>query len=197
MSVLTLAGVPVALSHAASPAPIETGAAKTDAATCPPLLNHSFDRLQDEKTQSLCQYAGKVLLVVNTASYCGFTGQYAGLEALYARYQGQGLVVLGFPSNDFEQERGNNQQIADFCENTYGVKFPMFAKSRVAGTQASTFYRELAAQSGQAPRWNFYKYLIGRDGRVVGHFASLTAPDSPLLMRALEQQLAAPRGSTK
>ncbi len=98
------------------------------AASCPALLQHSFPRLQDEKPQSLCQYSGKVLLVVNTASYCGFTGQYEGLEQLHARYRDRGLVVLGFPSNDFAQETGCNQQIAEFCSNTYGVKFPMFAK---------------------------------------------------------------------
>ena len=173
----------------AAPSAGQAAPAAVFPASCPALLRHSFDRLQDEKPQSLCQYAGKVLLVVNTASYCGFTGQYAGLEALYARYRDRGLVVLGFPSNDFAQEGGNNGQIADFCENTYGVKFPMFAKSSVAGEQASPFFRELAAQTGQAPRWNFYKYLIGRDGRAVDHFASMTAPDSPRLVRAVEQQL--------
>ncbi|MGP1681603.1 MAG: glutathione peroxidase [Giesbergeria sp.] len=194
----SLAGVwlgllPSVASHAAAPTP---GPAVTTAAavpaSCPPLLRHSFDRLQDEKPQSLCQYAGKVLLVVNTASYCGFTGQYAGLEALYARLRDRGLVVLGFPSNDFAQEGGDNTQIADFCENTYGVKFPMFAKSSVAGAQASPFYRELAAQTGQAPRWNFTKYLVARDGRVVAHFASLTGPDSTPLVGAIEEELAKP-----
>ena len=192
---LAIAGLALGLltsasCRAATPEP-EQGAATT-AASCPSLLRHSFDRLLDEKPQSLCQYAGKVLLVVNTASYCGFTGQYAGLESLYAHYRKRGLVVLGFPSNDFAQESGNNQQIADFCENTYGVKFPMFSKSNVSGKQATPFYRELAAQAGQAPSWNFYKYLIGRDGRVVEHFASLTGPDNPRLLRALEQQLATP-----
>jgi glutathione peroxidase len=184
-----LAGVS---SPAATPAPSQAVAATETPASCPPLLRHSFNRLQDEKPQALCQYAGKVLLVVNTASYCGFTGQYAGLEDLYARYRDQGLVVLGFPSNDFAQESGDNRQIADFCENTYGVKFPMFAKSSVAGAQASPFYRELAAQSGQPPRWNFYKYLIGRDGRVVDAFASMTGPDNARLVRSLERQLATP-----
>lgn len=184
-----LAGVS---SPAATPAPSQAVAATETPASCPPLLRHSFNRLQDEKPQALCQYAGKVLLVVNTASYCGFTGQYAGLEDLYARYRDRGLVVLGFPSNDFAQESGDNQQIADFCENTYGVKFPMFAKSSVAGAQASPFYRELAAQSGQPPRWNFYKYLIGRDGRVVDAFASMTGPDNARLVRSLERQLATP-----
>jgi hypothetical protein len=92
---------------------------------CPALLNHKFNRLQDDSPQNLCQYSGKVVLVVNTASYCGFTSQYEGLEKLYASYKDKGLVVLGFPSNDFSQEPGNNKEIADFCYNTYGVKFPI------------------------------------------------------------------------
>lgn len=162
------------------------------AASCPALLQHSFPRLQDEKPQSLCQYSGKVLLVVNTASYCGFTGQYEGLEQLHARYRDRGLVVLGFPSNDFAQETGSNQQIAEFCSNTYGVKFPMFAKSSVAGAQASPFFRQLADATGQKPRWNFYKYLIGRDGKPVASYSSMTGPDSQALRREIERQLALP-----
>ena len=159
---------------------------------CPVLLQHSFLRLQDEKPQSLCQYRGKVLLVVNTASYCGFTGQYKELEALHARYQSKGLVVLGFPSNDFSQESGSNKEIAAFCENTFGVRFPMFSKSSVKGPQANAFYQQLAQQTGQAPRWNFHKYLIGRDGTVVDNYSSLTSPDSRSVVRAIEQQLARP-----
>ena len=162
------------------------------AASCPALLQHSFPRLQDEKPQSLCQYSGKVLLVVNTASYCGFTGQYEGLEQLHARYRDKGLVVLGFPSNDFAQESGNNQQIAEFCSNTYGVKFPMFAKSSVVGAQASPFFRQLAEATGQKPRWNFYKYLIGRDGKPVASYSSMTSPDSKGLLREVERLLAQP-----
>lgn len=159
---------------------------------CPALLQHTFLRLQDEKPQSLCQYRGKVLLVVNTASYCGFTGQYKELETLHERYQDKGLVVLGFPSNDFSQESGSNKEIAAFCENTFGVRFPMFAKSSVTGPQANALYQQLARQAGQAPRWNFHKYLIGRDGTVVDNFASLTSPDSRSVVRAIEQQLARP-----
>ena len=157
---------------------------------CPATLQHSFPRLQDEKPQSLCQYAGKVLLVVNTASYCGFTPQYQGLEALYAKYRDRGLVVLGFPSNDFSQEPGANTQIADFCENTFGVKFPMFGKTSVTGAQAAPFYRQLAQQSGTKPRWNFHKYLLGRDGRVAASFASQVEPDDANFVRAIENQLA-------
>lgn len=108
---------------------------------CPEVLKHSFNRLQDEAPQNLCQYKGKVALVVNTASYCGFTKQYEGLEALYAKYQQRGFVVLGFPSNDFgQQEPGTSKEIADFCYNTYGVKFPMFAKSSVKGENVNPFY---------------------------------------------------------
>jgi glutathione peroxidase len=158
---------------------------------CRATLNHTFARLQDEKPQSLCQYAGKVVLVVNTASYCGFTPQYQGLEALYGKYRERGLVVLGFPSNDFEQESGDNKQIADFCANTYGVKFPMFAKSSVRGAQANVLYRQLAQATGRQPLWNFHKYLIGRNGAVVTSYTSLTTPDSPALVGEIEKQLAA------
>ena len=162
-----------------------------DAPACPATLQHTFPRLQDEKPQSLCQYSGKVVLVVNTASFCGFTGQYKGLEVLYARYKDKGLVVLGFPSNDFSQESGSNQQIAEFCENTFGVKFPMFAKSSVKGAEASPLFRQLTELSGTAPRWNFHKYLLGRDGKLVDKYSSLTGPDNKGLVRAIEKQLAA------
>jgi glutathione peroxidase len=157
---------------------------------CPALLQHTFPRLQDEKPQSLCQYTGKVLLVVNTASYCGFTPQYEGLEQLHAKYKDQGLVVLGFPSNDFAQEKGSNKEIAEFCENTFGVKFPMFGMSSVRGGDANPLYRQLSAEAGRQPLWNFHKYLIGRDGKVVANYGSTTRPDDPALVRALERQLA-------
>lgn len=159
-------------------------------ASCPAILQHRFDRLQDEKPQDLCQYAGQVVLVVNTASYCGFTQQYKGLEELYRRYRDRGLVVLGFPSNDFgQQEPGSNQQIAEFCENTFGVQFPMFAKSHVRGPQANALFRQLAERTGTTPKWNFYKYLISHDGRTVLAYNSLTAPDSGSLRRDIERLL--------
>jgi glutathione peroxidase len=163
--------------------------ADAPASACPATLNHTFARLQDEKPQSLCQYAGRVLLVVNTASYCGFTPQYKGLEALYDKYKGRGLVVLGFPSNDFRQEKGSNREIAEFCESTFGVKFPMFAASHVRGSEANPLFQQLAAQSGTTVKWNFYKYLIGRDGSVVAAYSSMTAPDDAALVRAIEKQL--------
>ncbi|MFM7026709.1 MAG: glutathione peroxidase [Limnohabitans sp.] len=164
-------------------------AATTPAAACPPLLNHTVLRLQDEKPQSLCQYAGKVVLAVNTASFCGFTRQYKGLEALHQKYQAEGLVVLGFPSNDFAQEKGSNKEIADFCENTFGVKFPMFAASSVRGDQANPFFKQLISQGATPPRWNFYKYLIGRDGKLIDSYSSMTEPDSRSLLNAIEKSL--------
>jgi glutathione peroxidase len=167
------------------------GASAAGSANCPALLNHTFERLQDEKPQSLCQYAGKVVLVVNTASFCGFTSQYKGLEALNTRYKDQGLVVLGFPSNDFSQESGSNQQIADFCESTFGVKFPMFTKTQVTGENAAPLFKQLTAQTGQKPRWNFHKYLIGRDGKVIDQYSSMTGPDSKTLVSAIEKSLKA------
>ena len=161
------------------------------AADCPGTLNHTLLRLQDEKPQSLCQYAGKVVLAVNTASYCGFTRQYKGLEALHEKYKGEGLVVLGFPSNDFAQEKGSNKEIADFCENTFGVKFPMFAASSVKGDKANPFFKQLIADGGSVPKWNFYKYLIGRDGKLIDSYNSLTEPDSRTLTVAIEKSLKA------
>lgn len=165
--------------------------AAAPAAACLSTLNHTLLRLQDEKPQSLCQYAGKVVLAVNTASYCGFTKQYKGLEALHQKYQAEGLVVLGFPSNDFAQEKGSNKEIADFCESTFGVKFPMFAASSVRGEQANPFFRHLIAQGAPSPKWNFYKYLIGRDGNLVESYSSMTDPDSRSLTSAIEKSLKA------
>jgi glutathione peroxidase len=191
-STLTLfAALPAVLlapTARAQPAP----AAVAAAAACPALLQHTFPRLQDDKPQALCQYAGKVLLVVNTASFCGFTPQYEGLEALHARYSAQGLVVLGFPSNDFgQQEPGDGKQIAEFCFNTYGVKFPMFAKSVVKGPQRNALYADLLQATGQAPAWNFHKYLVDRRGKVLASYDSKVTPDSAPLLAALEKALAA------
>lgn len=165
-------------------------AAAAAATACPALLQHRFDRLQDEKPQSLCQYSGQVVLVVNTASFCGFTSQYEGLEALYAKYKSQGLVVVGFPANDFgRQEPGNNQAIADFCENTFGVKFPMFSKTSVVGREANPLYKQLAAKTGETPQWNFHKYLIGRDGQTVRSYPSSLDPKNPSFVRDIERFL--------
>lgn len=160
------------------------------AQACPALLNHTFARLQDESPQPLCQFEGQVLLVVNTASYCGFTPQYEGLEKLHAQYAARGLTVLGFPSADFgNQEKANNKEIADFCYNTYGVKFPMFAKSSVVGASANPFFAALAKSTGQPPKWNFHKYLIDRDGKVIATFPSSVDPLDKRLTSEIERLL--------
>ena len=160
-------------------------------AACPALLHHTLPRLQDEKPQPLCQYAGKVLLVVNTASYCGFTRQYEGLEALNAMYAAQGLVVMGFPSNDFRQEDADQKKIADLCFNTFGVRFPMFTPVSVRGGGAHPLFAALTRATGQAPSWNFNKYLVGRDGQPIAHFGSTIAPMGATLVGAVEKALAA------
>jgi glutathione peroxidase len=165
------------------PAPVPS------AAECPSVLRYTVDRLQDEKPQNLCQYAGQVVLVVNTASFCGFTPQYKSLEALYDKYKGKGLVVLGFPSNDFAQEPANNQKIADFCENTYGVKFPMFSKTTVRGSDASPLFKQLTQITDTSPKWNFYKYLISRDGKQVKSFNSNTDPMDKAFLAEVEKLL--------
>ncbi len=165
--------------------------AETPKAACPAVLQHTAERLQDEKPQYLCQYAGKVVLVVNTASFCGFTPQYKSLEELHARYKDKGLVVLGFPSNDFSQEPDNNKKIADFCENTYGVKFPMFSKTTVRGSEASPLFKQLTKLTDTAPKWNFYKYLISRDGQKVQSFNSTTDPLSKGFLSEVDKLVAA------
>lgn len=160
------------------------------AGACPAILKHQFNRLQDEAPQNLCQYAGKVTLIVNTASYCGFTSQYQGLEALYAKYAAKGLVVLGFPSNDFgKQEPGSSKEIADFCYNTYGVKFPMFSKSVVSGSKPNPLYVELAKATGKTPEWNFHKYLVDRSGKVIASFPSDLGPESAAIVGSIEAAL--------
>jgi len=183
-----------ALGLSASPAVLAQAAASASATpgACPALLQHTLTRLQDDAPQSLCQYAGKVLLVVNTASHCGYTPQYQGLEALYARYAAQGLVVLGLPSNDFgAQEPGDAKAIAETCFNVYGVRFPMFNKITVAGPNAHPLYAALVKAGAQAPKWNFHKVLVDRQGRVVASFASDIEPRDRRLASAVEKQLAA------
>ena len=158
---------------------------------CPALLNYTFNRLQTGKPESLCQFRGKVLLIVNTASYCGYTHQYEGLEALYRRYKSRGLVVVGFPSNDFGgQEPGSNQEIAEFCRLTYGVEFPMFEKSSVSSLKANPLYATLLGRTGKAPQWNFHKYLVDRNGNRVERFETKIEPDDRALVTALEKLLA-------
>ncbi|HET6718946.1 MAG TPA: glutathione peroxidase [Rhodocyclaceae bacterium] len=167
-------------------------AAQAASESCPPLLQQNVKTLLDEKPVSLCDYRGQVVLVVNTASFCGFTPQYKGLEALYRRYKDQGLVVLGFPSNDFgAQEPGSAKQIKEFCDSTYNVKFPMFAKTVVSGNAASPFYKALSQKTGSAPGWNFHKYLIDRQGQQVFSYGSRTEPEDRRLVAQIETLLKA------
>ena len=155
-------------------------------AACPTLLDRKMQTL-DERTQSLCDYAGKVVLVVNTASQCGYTPQYDGLEALYRKYRERGLVVLGFPMNDFGgQEPGTNKEISQFCVNEYAIDFPMFAKSDL---KANPLYVDLMRASGQSPRWNFHKYLVDRRGEHVQSFATRIEPNDAKLVNAIERLL--------
>ncbi|WMJ69737.1 glutathione peroxidase [Stenotrophomonas sp. 24(2023)] len=159
------------------------------------LLDVSYRPLAGKEQVNLQKrYHGQVLLVVNTASKCGYTPQYEGLEALQQRYAKQGFAVLGFPSNDFKgQEPGDEKQIQDFCTLTYGVKFPMFEKVHVVGDQATPLYQRLTTLTGVAPGWNFHKYLVGRDGKVIAQFPSKITPDDKQLLAAIDKALAAPR----
>jgi glutathione peroxidase len=148
----------------------------------------------DGKPLPLTEFRGKVVLVVNTASKCGLTPQYAGLEDLYKAYRDQGLVVVGVPANDFgKQEPGTNDEIAAFCTTRFAVDFPMAAKETVIGGEAHPFYRWAAETLGEdsAPKWNFHKYLIGKDGALVGVFGSRMAPDDPAILKAIKDALAA------
>lgn len=183
--------ISVRVSALAFAAVIGSGSAMPAAAACPSLLDHTVPRLQDEKPQSLCQHAGQVVLVVNTASYCGYTPQFKGLEALQARYAARGFTVLGFPSNDFRQEDADAAKTAEVCFNHYGVSFPMFATGPVRGAAAQPLFRQLAQATGAAPQWNFNKYLVGRDGKPIAHFGSSAEPTGPALTAAIEKALAA------
>ena len=156
---------------------------------CPKALDFEIKRLGEDKVENLCQYKGKVILVVNTASKCGFTPQYEGLEKLYSEKKEQGFVVLGFPSHDFYQEPAPEQDIKDFCNLTYNVKFPMFTKVNVRGEKAHPFYKNLAAETNSSPKWNFWKYLINKEGEVVKSYSMVTSPDGNKLTGMIDKLL--------
>jgi glutathione peroxidase len=180
--VLGLSGIATPKAHTADPAD----------GSCPALLRYTFNGLQTGKPQSLCEYRGKVLVIVNTASYCAYTKQYEGLEALYRKYKDRGLVVIGFPSNDFgSQEPGSNKEIAQFCRTTYGVEFPMFEKSSVARLDIQPLYATLVKATGQAPKWNFHKYVVDRTGTRVESFGSSVEPGQREFVASVERLLAA------
>lgn len=163
---------------------------------CPALYREAMQTLRGEPL-SLCDYQGQVLLVVNTASYCGYTKQFAGLEQLYQHYREQGLAVLGVPSDDFWQESGDAEKTAEVCYGNYGVTFVMTEAQSVRGSKAHPLFRHLAEQSGQVPRWNFYKYLVGRDGRVLAVFPSKVTPEDAGLRAAVEAALMETVGITE
>ncbi len=155
------------------------------------LLDYEFRRLAADETVKLAdEFRGKVVLVVNTASKCGNTPQYEGLEQLYQEYGERGLVVAGFPSNDFMgQEPGTEEEIQEFCRLTYKVRFPMFEKTTVRESNAHPFFRQLAQATGTYPTWNFHKYLIGRDGEVIAEFSPRTKPYDERVVAAIEAAL--------
>jgi glutathione peroxidase len=158
-------------------------------AECPAYLNQDFQKLRSKETINICKaYAGKPLLIVNTASHCGFTPQFKGLQALHEKYKDQGLVMIGFPSNDFNQEAKEEAETAEVCYVNYGVKFTMLAPTSVKGKDANPVFKELARQT-TAPAWNFNKYLVKADGTVVEHFGSMTSPDSKNMTNAIESVL--------
>ncbi len=158
------------------------------------LYEFALERI-DGQTESLSTYRGQVLLIVNVASKCGFTPQYEGLEALYDRYRERGFAVLGFPANDFlGQEPGTNEEIAEFCRATWSVEFPMFAKISVKGEQKHPLYRFLTSRPapiGGEIEWNFQKFLVDREGRIVERFAPATRPEDPRVVGRIESLLAA------
>ena len=157
--------------------------------TCPKILDHSVQLLGSSKDISLCNYQGQVILAVNTASQCGFTPQFEGLEKLYQKYKDQGLVILGFPSNSFQQESRSSKDIAAFCKLNYGVSFPMMEKIEVKGENAHGFYQNLKQASGTEPKWNFFKYLIDPQGEVVHVWSSMVKPESEAIEAAIQTAL--------
>jgi glutathione peroxidase len=159
------------------------------AGQCPAFLDHDFKKLRSEQSVNLCrEYAGKPLLIVNTASHCGYTPQFKGLEALNKKYRPRGLVVVGFPSDDFKQEAQQETETAEICYINYGVTFTMLSPSVVTGRNANPVFRELARKTSE-PSWNFNKYLVSADGKVVQHFDSDVKPDSAQLTQAIDQLL--------
>ncbi|PFG57905.1 glutathione peroxidase [Vibrio sp. ES.051] len=162
----------------------------TFASTCPDILQGKQRLLNSIEEIDLCEsFKGKTLLVVNTASQCGFTPQFEQLEVLYQTYKHQNFVVVGFPSNDFKQDKGSEGNTAKVCYLDYGVTFPMMARSSVLGSDANPVFTEITTQAGITPRWNFYKFLINPEGKVIATFPSSTSPTSTTLTNMIEQQM--------
>jgi len=164
----------------------------TNATLAKNAYDFTFTTLVGHEAMPLKMYRGKTILIVNVASKCGFTGQYAGLEQLFEKYKDQGLVIIGVPSNDFaKQEPGSNQEIANFCRLNYGVSFPMTEKVHVIGKDAHPFFQWAKQTLGfaSAPKWNFHKYLINRHGELVDYFYSTTTPNSKRFLQTIEKNL--------
>ncbi len=184
------AAAPAASAAATTAAATSTAAPSVGAASCPAWLNQTMRLLRSDKSKNLCAaYGGRPLLIVNTASYCGFAPHFKGLEALYLKYKAQGLVVIGFPSDDFWQESKDEAKTAEVCYANYGVSFDMYAPIPVRGSNAAPLYKELARQGDGAPMWNFYKYLVNAKGQVVGTYSPKVPPESPVLQAAIEKVL--------
>jgi glutathione peroxidase len=182
-----LAGLVIMAIGASSPAPV--AAAAPQAQACPAYLDHDFRKLHSSQTVNLCKaFAGKPLLIVNTASHCGYTPQFKGLEAVSKKYKDRGLVVVGFASNDFNQEDADEGKAAEICEQNFGVTFTMLAPQKVKGADANPVFAELARQT-QAPGWNFNKYLVQADGKVARYMDSKVTPESPQFSEAVEALL--------
>ena len=161
------------------------------ASECPDLLKFAKRKLNSQEVVNMCEaYKGKTVLFVNTASKCGFTPQFEGLEVLYSKHKDDGLVILGFPSNDFNQEFGDEKETAELCELTYGVKFPMFESISVRGDNADPLYAMLAKKAGSEPKWNFYKYLMDKNGKVVDSYSAFTKPDNEDFVADIKAALA-------
>jgi len=156
---------------------------------CSDILNSTLRILDSDAEQNLCEYSGNVILVVNVASRCGYTPQYAALQRIYTKYKDEGFIVIGIPSRDFKQEFSEEAKVAEFCSTEYGVDFPMFATAKVTGETAHPFYKKLIAASGKEPSWNFSKYLIDRNGEVVDHYKSRVTPESEKLVSAIQSVL--------
>ncbi len=161
----------------------------TSAFACPEYLQGEYRKLHSKDSVNICELMeNKTVLVVNTASHCGFTSQFKELEALHKKYKDKGLVVVGFASDDFKQEDADEEKAAEICYLNYGVTFTMLAPTHVTGEQANPVFKALAKQAKE-PKWNFNKYLVGKDGKLVEYFGSMTKPDSPKLAAAIEAQL--------
>jgi glutathione peroxidase len=189
LSAIVVSSLLVAAALTLNPTAAPLAVAASTAQQCPAYLDHEFRKLHSSQSVNICKaYAGRPLLIVNTASHCGYTPQFKGLEAIHAKYKDKGLVVVGFASDDFNQEAKDEAEAADTCFLNYGVTFTMLAPQHVKGPEANPVFKELARQT-QAPGWNFNKYLVQADGKVAQYFDSKVTPDSPQFSAAVEKIL--------